>query len=1006
MRGSTGQERAGHPFTSADGAPHLRLLLLLALVVALAAPSAAQGAGVTLRPAGATAVEATSGEVVTVPFRLTNGTPAVQVVRVGATVPPGWITISSADAPVELAPGEDRLWLLGFRLPNPAAPNRYRVSVSAFSPSGLPQASAAVNVVVPAVFDLDVEVERAPNRVRAGDAYSVRYRVANAGTVPATIELDATSPQAVPIELLRRTLALDPGVSEVVEVRVRTEPARTRSYRVDLRASPREAPDVSREAAAFTTAVRAGDRGRPGLPVEITVGGAQGGASSAGLIEVASSMRTPTRTLDLLVRVPRGRSGGLFPFQDQYRLRYESPRLGVRLGDHVYQLTPLTEPGRYGFGGQAEAHVGPITASAYYLTPRRGLAGHRQLAAQVGVQPDPRVGLTAQYLRADEWLTTEVATVRAVASPLAAHTVEAELGTSLRSDAGAHALSLTAYGHTPWLSYRARYYEADRDYSRRLPTTGTHQLIVVARPLSWLRLETGWQDREWVVSVAPGALPPTRRAETGRVGARVLARPAGARVDLYGGYLHRALTAPDAPGAREAGLDLRGGLALGRFSASTTAEIGAVHQSGLGPAAFARLQFQSRLSLPGQSYGAYLRISQGPLVASANALDQWSAGTSAAVSLSPSTRAYFDGRYSQYPSLAGSGRFSAQAHLEHTLRGGSRVSLRSRTRWWWRPAPRATWEVSAAYTVPLRVPLPSPARPELVGRVVDAETGLGVAGAEVLIGNAVARTGADGAFSVPLPERGTHPVRVDRLSIGLDRIPTQEAPTEITLTESEAPALVIPVTRRAALEGRVIAEAEGEGAEGLARVAVEATDGRRRLRTATDSGGAFSFIDLTPGEWVLRVAAESLPRHYALPQEAFPLALAPGEREEVFVEAVPRSRTARIIAGGRLQAAPPEPSPTTDPDGDSPSEPAGIDIARGGYTWIVGSYAASRAAADSVARAYRAEGFQADVLSARVDGRLLHRVAVGQFETRAQALAARETLPPEASRNVWLYRIR
>jgi hypothetical protein len=80
-----------------------------------------------------------------------------------------------------------------------------------------------------------------------------------------------------------------------------------------------------------------------------------------------------------------------------------------------------------------------------------------------------------------------------------------------------------------------------------------------------------------------------------------------------------------------------------------------------------------------------------------------------------------------------------------------------------------------------------------------------------------------------------------------------------------------------------------------------------------------------------------------------------------------------------------------------------VEPASGGYTWVLNSTddAEARAQVDR----YRMMGFRASVLTAVVDGRRVHRVAVGQFFDIADARAARHLLPPDAPADTWILRL-
>jgi hypothetical protein len=92
-----------------------------------------------------------------------------------------------------------------------------------------------------------------------------------------------------------------------------------------------------------------------------------------------------------------------------------------------------------------------------------------------------------------------------------------------------------------------------------------------------------------------------------------------------------------------------------------------------------------------------------------------------------------------------------------------------------------------------------------------------------------------------------------------------------------------------------------------------------------------------------------------------------------------------------------EPAPPTD---DPLRSPQAVDPAGGGYTWVISE--PSQAAADSRMERYRQQGYRVAVIPATVRGATYFRVAIGQFESRAEAEQHRGQLPPDAPTDIWI----
>ncbi|MCK4496044.1 MAG: hypothetical protein KAU91_06810 [Candidatus Aminicenantes bacterium] len=84
----------------------------------------------------------------------------------------------------------------------------------------------------------------------------------------------------------------------------------------------------------------------------------------------------------------------------------------------------------------------------------------------------------------------------------------------------------------------------------------------------------------------------------------------------------------------------------------------------------------------------------------------------------------------------------------------------------------------------------------------------------------------------------------------------------------------------------------------LANTFVEIINGLDVQRRVTDNKGRFCFEDLCPGRWTLRVYDTNMPEFHYLEKETFEFELKAGDKKEIEVRVLPRSRPIRIIEKG------------------------------------------------------------------------------------------------------------
>ncbi len=178
------------------------------------------------------------------------------------------------------------------------------------------------------------------------------------------------------------------------------------------------------------------------------------------------------------------------------------------------------------------------------------------------------------------------------------------------------------------------------------------------------------------------------------------------------------------------------------------------------------------------------------------------------------------------------------------------------------------------------------------------------------------RTGNDGTFYLDSPGTQTEYLSIDRADIGLDRVPVNNMPMEIAMLDGELQNPVIGVVRSARVVGRIAIHARSDHAlfgvdslptkvRGVRMAILEIDNGTRRHRTLSDGDGHFSFADLSPGTWKLRVVDVRLPDHHYLEENPVEVELLPGDDEHVEIRALEKQRTLRIMDRGTLKLGSP-----------------------------------------------------------------------------------------------------
>jgi hypothetical protein len=853
----------------------MRLRAILVVVLGLCAGDRAEAQLARVERRGAAEVAGTPGEPLTLPFRVTNLSGAPASLPGEASLPPGWRG-AGGGTPRDLAPGEAELRLVGVGVPAGAGAGRHVVRYRAGG-----TADSAV-VVVAERRAIVVEPAEGGGMTIAGTAYAVRFRIVNRGNVGERLSLRAEGDHGIRPRAGSSTVFLPPAGETTVTVRGETDVRTAASLRhqVTLHASG-AGPDVAAVARTMVSVVPrgAGRVPRPRLPAEVRVRAADSlssaslSLSAAGPLDAAGRLR-----LDLEARTADP-AGTPFARQDEYRLRLDGPGFGLQLGDGVYALSRLTEPGRYGLGAGGSVSRGLLHAGGMVSRDRRG-AGRGGIAGGFARLGTERMRIGAAYAVRDSGAARW--TVQAAAEPHRLLRVEAEAAPATGDSVMPRSLHLR--GSSRMLSYDVLHLRGGPAYAG--PASSDQDFAsVTLRPFGALSLSASARRggdlvladdsvraprnvRRATVSWGSYLLVEAREAAAGETAARGDFRSVYGRLGvrlLRNGWIHPAFES-------------------GRV----------VALPGAAPSPYRVYSLQATVSARGgASLWAHGQLRQG---ASAYQLGERevSGALSAHLPVLPRTLLRVSGQGRRIDGGAVEG--SLDVTLERMLPARHRVSVRglavAQTLGGWRP------RMYLEYAVPLGVPLPSRGEERVVARIFDAGTGRGMPDVLVRVGDRVAVTDRRGVVAFAGLPHGTHLLRVEA-GAGPERVADRPLPVPVTVGEGGSARVEVGLQAAARLAGTVERLGADSAVAPMAGVTVAVVGPGGEHSAVTDAEGRFQVTGMRPGWWRVRVDASTLPRHHALRQDQHVL-LQPGGSGKAWLQVVEKERAIQMIQGGEL----------------------------------------------------------------------------------------------------------
>jgi hypothetical protein len=915
----------------------VRLLQLVVLLLAFV-PEAGAASGNELRLARTTAdlPPVAPGSVVTSGFRLESD--AGRTVVETLALPAGWSVVTPASR-LELAPGVPRTRILAFQTPPTTPAGLYHIPYGV-SDAGSPdvQSGLTFDVRVTAVAKLTLAVVDKPDFVTAGDTADVTVRVTNGGNAPLHARLEAAPESGLHASLPVATVDLAAQQAADLVLHVGTDKNELRPTQRIVRLAV-TAPNARAETVLLvplTPVPARTDRWRR-FPVRASVTATTDGehiAVQPALQGTGAIDAKGLYTADFLLRGPDAQGTGTFGLHDEYRLAVSGPLGTARIGDQVYSLSPLTSPSRYGRGVGVLATPGAARIGAYVVQERFDADPDAEIGATAGANLWDRGTVGLQFLRRYAETQSTIWSLAATAVPVKDMLVESEAAADTSDPAHpAWAGRVALVGRLPnGLAIAAREVAAAPDY------TGYERDIHRTEASATLPLPHGVStyasfqraQRNLALDPGRGTAPLDYRAET-----RISLLPAD-RWSLSAGLLggtddDRLSTA----GWREGAVRAQVAASLPRIYGSVQATSGIHQDRATGAAsaaaqvgAFVTLTPSARWSLRGfANWGTGGIGGVGGATSTSLFATDSSAGAGAAWEPVDGLVAEVQGRMGLDPAHP---KDQVDAHVRYTFTGGTTLETR------WRIDAGTSVEHSAllSLSVPVGVPVArNLASGGIRGRVYDADApgGPGIGGVVLRAGGIIAVTAPDGSFTFGRLTPGTFRVVVDRASLGIDRVGTEEMPLTVEVPAGGFATVELGATRSASLSGRVqrvgisatVASTErifGQGVDdgetsGVSGVTVVISHGNERLTQLTGADGTFTFAGLRPGVWSLSVPADGIPVFFTAPGADRQVELKPGELAETTIVVVPQARLIRmmdkplVIDAAPVRASPPPPPP-------------------------------------------------------------------------------------------------
>jgi len=859
------------------------------------------------------------GGQLTLSFRVVNPGPSRRTLAERIVYPRSWKILAS-DSMFTLQPAGSEVRLVTFHVPATApAGVETIIYVLHDSASGEQASVTSLPIGVQTRRHLQVTPVESPRIAASGRPYAATFSLWMEGNSGGRVSLSAKSSGNYQVALDSSQFHLPPGESRLVNLSVKTPsgipmqrrdlltlsatiegdsvPAATSTVAVDILPVDGETADFQHRVPSYVALRSAGEDGSAGVQGEVGISGPLL-PDREGLIYA-------------LVRTPDLQHQSLLGPLDEYRIRYEDRNIDLVLGDHTYALSPLTELGRYAFGAGASVSLSEFTLGGFYNRTRLASRPQEEAALFAATDLTQAARLSFQAMGKEDPQRSGILSFRLLVRPMTNSIIDAEFGRSFGESSQDDALSLRWSERSALVYYDIRFMRSGAEYTGYFRDLDLKSANVVLYPWSLLRIELLLREEERNLG-----------RDTLLVGApRHLLYEAGAG---FGNYVFARVrrrklqdVMPDPLfGRDELTYLIRGGYASGGGSALAEAEFG-THREHV----FAKDGPYSRIALflnifPAwfHSYGATLEYAHEPNLYNGEGVARWAGSITAKYILTPKTHLYVALQSNRVHSTPRQVYTAVEAWLDHEFNFGHVARIRARHSTFNLSPNGSDFSWMAEYSVPFGLPL---GRISTVGgvsgRVVDAETGVGIPEVILSIAKRSVLTDRNGSFAFQGLEPGMHRLQVDVTTLGRHRVLEHGLNDPIPVHGGEDTPVELRVVRGGEIAGSVtlntfvVTESGDTLANQFAEVAgipsalIEASRGDDLVRQLTDSRGGFQFKDLRPGTWSIRVRTFSAPENHFLETEAVTVDVTGGEKTELTFRVLPRRRIIRILNQGELR---------------------------------------------------------------------------------------------------------
>jgi len=890
---------------------------------------------ITVRPGESDHFNVEPGQNVTFVFYVSNNADTTYNLLGTVILPDNWKLITK-EFPFDLQKNQRDIRLVSVYVPKNTETGVYKVLYRVNS-RDYPEISDqySVSVRVKSVRILDIQSLYAPDYVIAGSSYTLKYLITNKSNVDAGINIFVRIREKYPVITEPSSIFLKRGESGTVSVKIKTDSTIQASFtqRVFFTAGFEYSPDVKTTVSQNVQVVPQGTRKSTGYHLFPVKAGFSNGmqrnrqdrSGSQLFIQGEGIIKDGTdQYLKFRLKGPDSYKKTVFFEHDEYFVDYSTNKFMVHLGDKGFRLTPLLENFRYGRGFEGMIKKEKYIFGGYVFKTRWLRPGEVQKAVYATYKSNNNSSIGINFLNKEgRPRHGSIFSIHSRFDRIKNSNIEAEIAVS----SGKKAYKVNFSGRQPSVFYTFNLIYADKGFPGYYTDTRFFTTAFVYDLSNSVQISANYRQehQNFEIDTTSYSAP---FSKYGKVG---IAYRSNENIKLFGDFVYRSRK--DRMQTPLFNYDEWSSKVGGRYNYGSLSISGSV-ESGkttnkLVDSCSVMYRFMSSLYFhPGDNFSArafmYINLNNRY---SSEREKRVTCGVDLRYRSSNKTSFYFSyqNNYSREEYYRNRDLF--ETSLEHTLKNGHIFSAKARYTLVRNTLNMRETALLFSYVIPYSVPVGRKQNlGSLKGRVYNKENGEPLKNVIFKMGKYLTISDKNGHFSFPALLPGNYMLNLDRSSLGLDAIPLQRMPMKVKIHGGQEVSLIVGITKSAKIIGKVVLfssvpdsvriKAENKRnvpdetmletglnkklypTRGLSGVIIEIKNSTEIKRWFTDKNGEFSFDDLRPGTWELKVIDTNIPKNFIVEQKVYTFDLTPGGTKTVTVRVVPKKRKIKIIQQG------------------------------------------------------------------------------------------------------------